>query len=359
MKKEALLSYFPKMTVKRYQELILAFSTLDNAWQAQFGDLQKLGWEDNIIHEFLLWKDEINEEKIAVILDKEHITILTKDDTDYPELLKQIYDPPFCLFVRGQMPKDTFPLAVVGTRKFTTYGKQVTEELVAALVHHGITIVSGLALGIDGVAHAATLAHGGRTIAVLGGGNDNAHIQPRFHYQLAQDIINRGGAVITEYAPGTIPTNYTFPRRNRIIAGVSLGTLVIEAGETSGALITAQCALDTNREVFAIPHNITSPTGIGPNNLIKMGAKVVMKADDILDALNLHNAKQYTENATILPDSPTEAAILPHLSHDPVHIDYIIKASTLPSATVMSALTLMEMKGKVKHAGGMAYTLAR
>ncbi len=359
MKKEILLSYFLKITPKRYQELILAFSSLDNVWQAQFGDFQKIGWNDNLIHEFLLWRDEVNEDKIAAALEKERIITITKEDPEYPDLLKQIYDPPFCLFVRGIMKKDEFPIAVVGTRKFTAYGKQVTEELVRDLVAQGMTIVSGLALGIDGIAHDATLQTQGRTVAVLGGGNDDRYIQPRFHFQLAQRIISSGGAVITEYPPGTMPTNYTFPKRNRIIAGMSLGTLVIEAAESSGALITSQCALDTNREVFAVPHNITSPTGIGPNNLIKMGAKPVTNANDILEALNLKNVKQFVENTSILPDSPTEAAILPHLSHNPVHIDFIIKASALPSPTVMSAITLMEMKGKVKNTGGMTYALAR
>ena len=359
MKKEILLSYFPKITPKRYQNLIAMFKNLDNAWQGGFDDYKKIGWEDDLISEFLKWRGAVDEEKIEKILKQEKIHCLLKDDVDYPPLLKEIYDPPFCLFVRGELKPNEFTLAVVGPRKFTSYGKQITEELTRDLAAQGITIVSGLALGIDSVAHQAALNANGITIAVLGTGINRAHIYPAIHKQLAEKIIANGGAVISEYPPGTLPTRFTFPRRNRIIAGMSLGTLVIEAAESSGALITAQCALDYNREVFAVPQNITSPTALGSNNLIKNGAHPVTTAQDIFDALNLHDVKKFIANREIIPDSPTEAEILKYLSREPTHVDQLVKLSGLDSPAVNSTLVLMEMKGKVRNLGGMMYVLSK
>ncbi len=360
LKKEILLAHFPKLTNKRWQDIRSAFSDVNAFWNSYFDEIKtKLHWDDNLIHEFLIWKDNLNEELIIKRLNDTGINCVTLDDPEYPELLKQIYDPPFCLFIRGSLTRLDFPLGVVGTRKFTSYGKQVTEELIGELARQGVAIISGLALGIDGIAHEATIRANGVTIAVLGGGVDHQYLYPAAHKHLAERIIDAGGAVLSEYHPGTLPTQFSFPRRNRIIAGLSLGTLVIEAGESSGALITAQCSLDSNRDVFAVPQNITSPTAIGPNNLLKMGAKPVTSAKDILDALNLQNIQQFVESKEILPDSPTEATILPHLSREPIHIDNIIKRSGLASHVVNGTMTLMEMKGKVRNLGGMMYVLSR
>lgn len=359
MQKEIILSYFPKMTFKRYRQILGLFSSLDNAWQGKFDDYKKIGWEDGLINEFLKWRGEVDEEKIEKILKQEKIHCLTRDDVEYPPLLKEIYDPPFCLFVRGELKPNEFTLAVVGPRKFTSYGKQITEELTRDLVAQGITIVSGLALGIDSIAHQATLNANGTTVAVLGTGINRAHVYPACHKQLAEKIIAGGGAIISEYPPGTLPTRFTFPRRNRIIAGMSLGTLVIEAAESSGALITAQCALDYNREVFAVPQNVTSPTALGTNALIKNGAHPVTSAQDIFDALNLHDVKKFIANREIIPDSPTEAVILKYLSREPTHVDQLVKLSGLDSPAVNSTLVLMEMKGKVRNLGGMMYVLSK
>jgi len=357
MKKEILLSYFPKITFKRYQNLIAVFDNLENAWQANQKDLLKAGWDEKIAEEFLAWKNNLNEEKITKILKQENIYCLTKEDNDYPKLLKEIYDPPFCLFVKGKLSNNDYNLAVVGTRKFSSYGKQVTEELVNELSNQGITIVSGLALGIDGIAHETTIKNGGHTIAVLGSGINQAHISPREHLNLAKRIIEAGGAIISEYPPGTIPTRYTFPRRNRIVAGMSLGTLVIEAPESSGALITAQCALDNNREVFAVPQNTNTLNSAGGNNLLKTGAHLVTKAQDILEVLELDSLKDFIANREIIPESENEAKIIKILSREPINIEQIIKNSSLDSATTNATLTIMEMKGKVKNLGGMMYIL--
>ncbi len=359
MKKEVLLAHFPKLTHKRYQDLIKYFGNLDKAWVSGKKELKNLGWKEEFVDEFVNWRDNLDVEKITKILEKEKINCITKEDPDYPELLQQIYDPPICLFVRGSLKNLHFPLAVVGPRKFSQYGEQVTQELISELARKNITIVSGLALGIDGIAHQSTLDQGGKTIAVLGSGNNEAHVQPGIHRRMANKIIETGGAVITEYPPGTVPNKYTFPRRNRIIAGMSLGTLVIEASQGSGSLITAECALEGGRDVFTVPQNITSPTAAGSNNLLKMGAKVVTDPEDILDALNLQDATQYVTNRAIVGDTKEENLLIEHLSREPKHVDEISKKSSLPGAIVNSTLTIMEMKGKVRNLGNMMYVLAR
>lgn len=359
LKKEILLAYFPKFTHQRIGQLHRAFGSLDAAWISNPDAFRHTSWDEALITEFFAWKRTVDETVIQAQLSRDNIQCLTQADPAYPPLLREIYDPPLALFVRGTLAHLQTPLAVVGTRANTPYGKQVTEEIVSELARRGLTIVSGLALGIDGLAHTATLAAAGRTIAVLGTGIDRDHVYPAAHKLLANRIVERGGAVISEYPPGSLPTQYSFPRRNRIIAGISQGTLVIEAGEGSGALITAQCSLDNNREVFAIPQNITSPTAVGVNQLIKMGAKVVTSIEDIFEALNLKTIATPPSAAPITPDSPTEASLLPHLSRVAIHIDELIKKSALPSPTVTGALTLMEMKGKVKNLGGMMYVLTR
>lgn len=359
MKKEILFSYFPKITQKRAHNLLRAFSSFETAWSASHSELCRAGWDEALASEFALWRQTVDEASVEQALERDGIACVVKDDPRYPGLLKEIYDPPLCLFVRGDIASLGFPVAVVGTRKYTEYGRQVADELAFELARQGISIVSGLALGIDGFAHAAAIRAGGRTVAVLGGGVDDARIAPRAHLPLAHAILAHGGALVSEYPPGFLPTEYSFPRRNRIIAGMSLGAIVVEAPESSGALITARCSLEMDREVFAVPHNITSLAGAGPNNLIKMGAKPVCGALDVLDALNLRGIREYGTTIAITPDTPEEAKLLPHLCRNPVHIDELTKASGLPSAAVSSAMTMMEMKGKVKNLGGMMYVLAR
>lgn len=351
-----LLAHFPKLTHKRYRELSAAFSDITKAWGADARELKQIGWEDNLIHEFIVWRDALREDAIAQTLANEGIQCIPLTHPEYPALLKTVYDPPICLFVRGTLRPLLHPIAVIGSRKNTQYGKQVTEILVSELTKAGMTIVSGLAIGIDAIAHSVTLDHGGHTIAVLGSGVDRQHVHPRTHFALSEHILQRGGALISEYPPGTMPNTYTFPQRNRIIAGISDAALVIEAGETSGALITAQCALEYGREVFGVPQNITSPTSIGVNRLIALGARPVTRAQDILESFHLNSL---TPPLTQVPSeqdlSPTAATILHYLGREPVHIDHIIKQTLLPSATVMSQLTIMEMNARVKNLGGMMY----
>lgn len=355
------LSKFPKFGSKSLLKLKRAFSNFEKAFKSNLDKLIKAGIDDNIAMEFISERSKIEPEKEWEKLEKENITVITIDDLTYPPLLKEIYDPPALLYIKGRWEKglDEFPLAVVGTRQITPYGRQTVLEIVAPLAQAGISIISGLAIGIDAAAHEAALGQNGRTIAVLGSGLDEENIYPTRNRQLAHRIIEKGGAVISEFPTGTLPLRHHFPIRNRIISGLSLGTLVIEAAEDSGSLITARSALEQNREVFSIPGSIFSPISIGPNNLLKMGAKVVTEAQDILDALHLEKAEEFIENKKILPDTAEEAAILNILTREPQHIDEIIKKTSLPSYLASSTLTLMEMKGKVRNLGGMMYVVAR
>jgi DNA processing protein len=219
-----------------------------------------------------------------------------------------------------------------------------------------VTIVSGLALGIDAVAHNAALAAGGRTLAVLGSGVDQ--IYPQSNYQLGSTIPQQG-ALVSEYAIGTLPTATNFPPRNRLISGLSLGVLVVEAAPKSGALITAQFAGEQGRDVFAVPGNIFSPRSEGTHRLLKDGAMLVTCVDDILDALNLQSAVVQQEMSAIMPETPTEAALLALVEDEPQHIDELRRQSGLNMPEVSSTLALLELKGLVRQVAGMQYVLAR
>jgi DNA processing protein len=259
------------------------------------------------------------------------------------------------LYVRGQLThEDEWAVAVVGTRRASAYGKTVTLRLTTDLSANHVTIVSGLARGIDGEAHRAALKAGGRTIAVLGCGLDV--IYPPEHRHLAREILENG-AIVSEYPLGTRPEASNFPPRNRIISGLSIGVLVIEAGLKSGALITADYAADQGREVFAVPGNLYVRSSVGTNRLIQDGAKLVVGAEDVLEELNLMMVAQQNEVRAVVPETETEALLLQYLSLDPTHVDEISLQAGLPIADVTSNLALMELKGLVRQAGGMNYVL--
>jgi DNA processing protein len=252
---------------------------------------------------------------------------------------------------------DDWCIAVVGTRRATIYGKQITEEIAADLARNNITVVSGLARGIDTIAHRSALNAGGRTLAVFACGLDMVY--PAENEHLARDIMENG-ALISEYPLGTRPRAENFPLRNRILSGLSLGVLVTEAGEESGAMITARRALEQDREVFAVPGSILSQASRGSNRLIRDGeAKLVRDYTDILEELNLTTVARQLEMRDILPESDTESLLLKQLSAEPSHIDEVCHRSGLPAATVSGALAMMELKGMVKQIGAMNYVLAR
>lgn len=279
--------------------------------------------------------------------------LITLWDAEYPEQLKQIYDPPAYLFVKGTLAADDrFSIAVVGTRQPSNYGKVVTEKLASDLARKGLTIVSGLAYGIDTLAHAAAVNSGGRTLAILGSGVDV--IYPYQNKALSERIVDNG-ALISEFPMGTEPDRNNFPRRNRLICGLSLGTVVIEAGTKSGALITAEMALEQNREVFAIPGNIDSPKSFGTNELIKLGAKVVTSSEDILEELapQLRGFLGRSEGKIDELDlDDHEKGMLSILSHEPKHIDAIAKESGHTTSKCLSVLLSLELKSFVKQLGG-------
>lgn len=344
----------------RFKKLLGHFGSLETAWKdGSEQDFIVAGLEEDLARDICLRRPQMNLEKEREKLTKENIRILTILDQDYPRLLKEIYDPPYIMYIKGTLaPQDEFALGIVGTRRLTAYGQQATTRLASDLAQAGLTIVSGLAQGIDTLAHLSALNNQARTIAVVGSSIDPANIFPPANRRLAE-MITQNGAVLSEYPIGSAALKHHFPARNRIISGLSLGTLVIEAPEKSGALITANHAVSQNREVFAIPGSIFSANSIGPNNLIKMGAKLVAKTEDILEELNLKNLASNIETRQISPDSREEAAILALLSHEPVPVDKIAQEAKLNISVVNSTLTLMEMKGKIKNLGGMQYVLAR
>jgi DNA processing protein len=261
------------------------------------------------------------------------------------------------LYVRGQLiTEDEWAVAIVGTRRASAYGRTVAARLSTDLAVNHVSVVSGLARGIDGEAHRAALKAGGRTIAVMGCGLDLVY--PAEHRNLAQEIVENG-ALVSEYPLGTRPEAGNFPPRNRIISGLALGVLVVEAGLKSGALITADYAADQGRDVFAVPGNLFVRSSIGTNRLIQDGAKLVTGAEDILEELNLMMIAQQTEVRAVVPETEIEALILKHLGLEPVHVDELSLRSGLPIAKVTSNLALMELKGMVRQVGGMNYVTMR
>lgn len=342
----------------RWQRLLNYFSSLEYAWSACSSELIRAGIESKIVDELITKRAEIDPDLELEKLKINKGRVITILDPNYPKLLKEIYAPPPLLYYFGELDlNNDFTLAVVGARKISEYGQRTTSQIVNELARAGLTIISGLALGIDTCAHLATIESGGKTIAVLGSGL--GRIYPASNRQTAQKIIDSGGAIITEFPISMPPLKHNFPQRNRIISGLSLGTLVTEAGERSGALITTKYALDQNREVFAVPGSIHNEGCQGPNNLIKMGAKVVTSSDDILETLNLAQAKDFKIIKDVVPENKTEKILFELLSGEPIHVDKLSQCAKLDISNVNSTLSIMEMKGMVKHLGNQKYAKAR
>ncbi|MEK7494268.1 MAG: DNA-processing protein DprA [Patescibacteria group bacterium] len=337
------------------------FGSAENIWQATPEELLRCTALSEKIRAILLT------ERTSALLDQAEkelerydINLFSCIDPLYPALLKEIPDAPAVLYSRGSYdwsrPKPM--IALVGSRKYTPYGEQAAQKLSEELSRAGVIVVSGLAFGIDSVAHIGALDGGNDTLAVLGGGIDDKTIAPQTHLNLAKRILSQG-ALVSEYPMETPPTKWSFPQRNRIIAGMTLGTVVIEAAEQSGSLITARLALDYNREVFAVPGSIFSPVSTGTNQLIKNGAKIVRSVSDILEELTpyFEATFQVKSQEKHLPQnlSPEEITLLKILSHEPLHVDKIIKATTLETAVANSTLVMLEIKGIIRNTGGMNY----
>ncbi len=341
----------------RMQALVAYFGNLESAWCANAVNLAEAGLGRRLIERVVQARDTVNLDQVWDKIESQGITVLTWQDESYPSHLKEIDQPPPVLYIRGEyLPDDIFAVAIVGTRRITPYGRQITEEIAAFLAANGITVISGLARGVDSVAHQTALKAGGRTIAVLGSGVDK--IYPPEHRGLAEQMMQRG-AIVSDYAPGTPPDASNFPPRNRIISGLSLAVVVVEAGETSGALITAEFAAEQGREVFAVPGSILAPQSKGTNKLIQRGALPLLSASDLMQALDLTRMGEQKAARKILPADETEARLLNVLGSEPLHVDEIRNQADLPIEKVSAALVLMELKGMVRQVGGMNYVAVR
>jgi len=279
--------------------------------------------------------------------------LLTPQDPEYPAALRAIADPPQTLYVRGRLVEaDRMAVAVVGARRASPYGVAVAEWLGRELARNGVTVVSGLARGIDAAAHRGALQGGGRTIAVLGCGVDI--IYPPEHGRLVAQITG-AGAVLSEYPPGTPPLKHQFPRRNRLISGLALGVVVVEGREDSGALITADCALDQGREVFAVPGPVFAQTSVLPHRLLQQGAKLATTVEDILEELHLPMRPVLTPSVALIG---AQAAVYAQLTLDPQHIDVVALRSGLPIAEVARTIVALELQGMVRALAGQRYVRA-
>jgi len=352
-------SLVPEIGPRRLARLLSAFGDAASAWNATEMQLRRAGIESRPLENLLHARKRLDLDLEMERVRRTGARLITLADDAYPPLLRQIAEAPAVLYMRGTLEaSDAQALSIVGTRKATAYGREAAHELARQLARSGITIISGLAHGIDSAAHAGALAGGGRTLAVLGCGIDR--IYPSDNRALAEDIVQHG-ALVSEFPVGTPPDGRNFPRRNRIISGMALGVLVVEAPENSGALITAAVAADQGREVFAVPGNIFNPSSRGSNRLIQDGAKLVMGVDDILLELNLalRNVQLQAAAEQIAPANGTETRLLEHLSADPLHVDELARLVGLPIAVVTSTLAILELKGLARMAGPMQYTLTR
>lgn len=342
----------------RLKALLDHFKDPKLAWEADVSEIRGIRVPQNVVDLWVESRKTLDPEDLAQSIIKVGIKWLTIFDENYPKLLKEIYDPPVVLYYKGEILKDDEnAIGVVGTRKMTGYGKAVTKQFVEDLVRGGLTIVSGLARGVDSCAHQAAIECGGRTIAVLGGGLNN--IYPSENKNLALEIINGHGAVISEYPPDDPSLPGNFPSRNRIISGLSQAILVTEAAEDSGSLITAKLAVEQGKEVFAVPGPITSSLSKGPIDLIKMGAKAAFDASEILEEMGIgkiRNSKfEIRNNITLSED---EKQVLGCLENDTLHIDEIVRKLNVNAASVSAILIKMEIKGAVQNLGNGNYCKA-
>jgi DNA processing protein len=347
------LSLVPEVGTKRFISLINHFGSPREVFSASQKELEKIPDIGRVVAQNIKnFKSWDGAEKQSLKVGKDGIRFITINSSEYPSNLKNIYDPPPYLFLKGEIKKDDQKaLAIVGTRAPSTYGKLIAEKISSELAEKRITIISGFARGIDSLSHHYSLEANGRTIGVFGSGLDI--IYPPENKKLA-DKIERNGALISEFLLGTQPEGTNFPKRNRLISGLSLGVIIIEAGIKSGALLTAQLALDQGREVFAVPGNISSKGSEGTNWLIKKGAVLVTKAEDILEELKgilCEDEKELKrEKSSTLSDE--EQKIYKLLSSEPAHIDRLAKESELSTPQTLSLLLSLELKGFVRQISG-------
>ncbi|RPI30929.1 MAG: DNA-protecting protein DprA [Chloroflexota bacterium] len=341
----------------RFRALLDVFGDAESAWKAPADALRSAGLSARIIENLVKVRAQVSLEQLWNQIQAEKIQVITWDDENYPRRLKEIDQPPPVIYARGELlAEDEWAVAIVGTRRITSYGRQVSEEVASTLARNGVTVVSGLARGVDGVAHQSALNAGGRTLAVLGSGVNRVY--PPEHRRLAEQIIARG-ALISDYPPGTPPDAGNFPPRNRIISGLSMAVVVVEAGAESGALITASFAAEQGREVFAVPGNIMAPQSQGTNRLVQQGAHPLLDMKELLDILDLTRVSEHKTARAALPADETEARLLKVMSGEPKHVDEIRSQTGMPIEKVSATLAMMELKGMVRQVGGMQYVTVR
>ncbi|RLT34303.1 MAG: DNA-protecting protein DprA, partial [Chloroflexi bacterium] len=337
----------------RLAALIDVCGSVEAAWKAPIQRLKEAGLDRRSLESLLAMRRSLDLDAAWQRVVQSGVRVYTWDDDDYPENLRQVPLSPPVIFAQGELvEEDRLAVALVGTRQASAYGREVARGLARELAHNGITVVSGLALGIDATAHEAALEAGGRTIAVLGSGVDQ--IYPAKNRKMALAMIQQGG-LISEYPLGTRPEANNFPPRNRIISGLSLAIVVVEAGQRSGALITAKFAAEQGRDVFAVPGSILQPSSAGCNALIQDGALPLLSINDLLEQLHLERVSVQREARQTIAADPTERLLLAHLSSEPVHLDEIVRLSAMPAAQVNGLLAMMELKGLVRQSGSMRY----
>lgn len=348
------LNLVPQVGQKTLRTLREHFGGFSAAWDADAGALAECGIFPPAVTALIEHRPHIDPEKEFSKLARENIWMIGENSTAYPELLKEIPNPPAALYGKGAVEALTHPVAVaiVGTRRKTAYGTEVAELLAHELAEAGITVVSGLATGIDATAHKATLERKGVTVGVLGSGLDHESFFPRENWNLAERIAAENGAVVSEYPPGAPPLKEHFPQRNRIVSGICKGIVVVEAREKSGALITARFALEHNREVFAVPGSIFSPTARGANLLIQEGAKLILSTADILQELGITPAVAVAATRGIF--SETDQCLL-DLLEEPHSIDELKQALAGETAPLIASLSLLELQGRVRNLGAGTY----
>jgi len=363
-KKYALaFSYLCNFSFSLYKRLLKSFGSLEKAFYASETALLNSGIKESLLCDFIKRRKSFSWDEVQKDLADNKISFCFIEDDCYPKYLKNIYNPPPLFYYRGDLFLDwSKGLAVVGSRNYSFYGEKIVEEVVPGLSQSGLIIISGLAFGIDSLAHSKTLESGGKTVAVLGSGLDKNSIYPYANRFLAEEIVSGGGLLLSEFPPYTKPLAYHFPQRNRIIAGLSLATLVVEAGAKSGSLITAELALDEGREVFSIPGDIFKENLAGNNKLLQKGASLVMSINDILayfDIIleNVPGINLSSPRAKYEPQSETESFILELLRRGPVHIDDILKLHPQNIQNISSSLILLEINGVIRNSGAKNYEL--
>lgn len=347
--------HVPYIGPARLRRLLDHLGSLRAAWSASETELRGC-LEERSLQALLQTRRELDLSAIVATLERDGVRVTTPVDDSYPALLREIGAPPPVLYFRGELLEtDRIAVAIVGTRRVTAYGREMAARIAGDLARAGVTIVSGLARGVDGVAHEAALNAGGRTIAVLGSGVNR--IYPPEHRNLARRIAEQG-AVVSDYLPDTPPDGVNFPPRNRIISGLSLGVVVIEAPDRSGALITVDFAADHGRDVFALPGPATAANSAGCNRIIREGARLVRSADDILEDLQINRRHETAAIQQALPMSEDDRRLLAVVSSEPQHIDDLALLSDTSVADVSARLLMLELQGLVRNAGAQHYTRA-